>query len=141
MTTRHPPFFSTPEPALEETVHFGKPEDRARELENIRLEYTKSRETDRLPRKTDKVSDLASSSPEPEKTPNPASYDALLENALRELDKPDLNHLLNLVLTELRSRESDQIKADVITHSKRLSFKLPLEETPSPAEMDIAADI
>ena len=127
MTTLPYSFFSTTELAPEETVHFGKPEDRVREAENLRQEYTKSKERARLSQLKKSDSYASSVSLEPEKKPEANSYESQLEVALKEVDKTDLNHLLNLVLTELRSRESDQIKKDVLTHSKKLRFKVPPE--------------
>ena len=45
---------------------------------------------------------------------------AALKMYLGSLNKEHLNHVLNEVLTELRRRESEQIKKDVLTHSKSL---------------------
>jgi hypothetical protein len=39
---------------------------------------------------------------------------------LKSLDPEQLDHALNEVLAEMRRRESDQIRKDVLTHSQSL---------------------
>lgn len=126
MNPRPFPFFSLAGPAPEETDHFGRPEDRAREAENIRLEYIESKKTGLLPGLSHQIS---RESPYPTIKPQAAPYTVLLKNALEEVDYIDLNLLLGLVLTELRTRESEQIKEDILTHSKKLRFDAPPEES------------
>ncbi len=130
MNHRPAPFFSLAERAPEETDHFGKPEDRARELENIRLEYLECKKTGRLP---GPITHEPLGLPDPESDSDDTPYADMLKTALEEVDYTDLNLLLNLVLTELRTRESDQMKEDILTHSKKLHL------TPSPE--DYAADL
>ena len=43
-----------------------------------------------------------------------------LEGYLKSLDEAGLDEALNEVLTEIRRRESDQMKKDVLTHSQSL---------------------
>jgi hypothetical protein len=48
-----------------------------------------------------------------------------LEGYLKSLDDAELDEALNEVLAEIRRRESDQMKKDVLTHSQSLRlFKL-----------------
>lgn len=46
-----------------------------------------------------------------------------LQTYLTSLDTVCLNHTLNEVLTELRKRESEKIKKDVVTHTQSLRLK------------------
>ena len=43
-----------------------------------------------------------------------------LEGYLKSLDEVQLDEALNEVLAEMRRRESDQMKKDVLTHSQSL---------------------
>jgi hypothetical protein len=43
-----------------------------------------------------------------------------LEGYLKSLDEAQLDDALNEVLAEMRRRESDQMKKDVLTHSQSL---------------------
>ena len=52
---------------------------------------------------------------------SPAEEDAL-KSYLRSLDKDELNLVLNEVLIEQRSRDSEQLKKDFLTHSKSLAM-------------------
>lgn len=45
---------------------------------------------------------------------------ATLQTYLKSLDKQQLDQLLHEVLVELRGREIEQMKKDVLTHSKSL---------------------
>ena len=45
---------------------------------------------------------------------------ARLQVYLKSLDHDDLDQVLNDVLAEIRSRETEQMKKDVLTHSQRL---------------------
>ncbi len=47
---------------------------------------------------------------------------AALLDYLKSLSHDDLDELLNEVLVEIRSRESDDIKSDVLRHSQKLSL-------------------
>jgi hypothetical protein len=125
------PFFSLAGPAAEETDQFGNPEDRARDLETIRLEYLECKKTGRLPGVADPVSHESHNFPNPGTEPDTDPYAVLLKEALEEVDYVDLNLLLNLVLTELRVREADQMKEDILTHSKKLHL-IPDPEAPAP---------
>jgi hypothetical protein len=41
---------------------------------------------------------------------------------LKSLSHHDLDELLNEVLVEIRSRESDELKKDILRHSQKLSM-------------------
>jgi hypothetical protein len=45
---------------------------------------------------------------------------ARLQGYLKSLDEEQLDEVLNEVLQEIRSRESEQMKKDVLTHSQKL---------------------
>jgi hypothetical protein len=49
---------------------------------------------------------------------------ARLQGYLKSLDEGELDEVLNEVLEEIRSREAEQMKKDVLTHSQKL--RLPL---------------
>ena len=48
---------------------------------------------------------------------------ATLKTYLYSLDTVQLGHTLNEVLTELRKRESNKIKKEVLTHSQSLRVR------------------
>ena len=50
---------------------------------------------------------------------------ARLQGYLKSLGEEELDEVLNEVLEEIRSRETEQIKKDVLTHSQKL--RLPLK--------------
>jgi hypothetical protein len=43
----------------------------------------------------------------------------------KKLEMDQLNEVLCAVLLEMRARETDQLKADMLTHSKQLRSKKP----------------
>jgi hypothetical protein len=45
---------------------------------------------------------------------------ARLQVYLKSLSHDELDHVLNDVLVEIRSRETEQMKKDVLTHSQKL---------------------
>ena len=45
----------------------------------------------------------------------------------KSLQMEELNEVLGFVLSELRSRETNQMRQDVITHSKSLRLKVPIK--------------
>ena len=45
----------------------------------------------------------------------------------QSLQMEELNEVLCYVLSELRSRETNQLRQDVITHSKSLRLKCPIK--------------
>ncbi len=45
---------------------------------------------------------------------------ARLQGYLKSLDEQELDEVLNEVLEEIRSRETEQMKKDVLTHSQKL---------------------
>ena len=58
---------------------------------------------------------------------------ARLQGYLKTLNTDELDEVLNEVLQEIRSRETEQMKQDVLTHSQklRLTRKPRHEEPPS----------
>ncbi|MCE0521644.1 MAG: hypothetical protein LV480_01890 [Methylacidiphilales bacterium] len=52
--------------------------------------------------------------------------DGRLEGYLKSLDEEQLDQALNEVLAEMRRRESEQMKQDVLTHSQTLRLRRPL---------------
>ena len=51
---------------------------------------------------------------------------ALLCTYFKSLQMEDLNDVLGRVLSEMRSRETEKMRQDVITKSKSLRLKFPL---------------
>ena len=51
---------------------------------------------------------------------NHETENARLLGYLKTLDSNELDQVLNEVLQEIRSRETEQIKKDVLSHSQRL---------------------
>ncbi len=51
---------------------------------------------------------------------NPEPETARLQGYLKSLDEEQLDEVLSEVLEEIRSRESEQMKKDVLTHSQKL---------------------
>jgi hypothetical protein len=51
---------------------------------------------------------------------NPEQKNGMLLGYLKTLTEEQLDQALNEVLAEMRKRESDQIKKDVLTHSQSL---------------------
>jgi hypothetical protein len=51
---------------------------------------------------------------------NNETENARLLGYLKTLDSDELDQVLNEVLQEIRSRESEQMKKDVLSHSQRL---------------------
>jgi len=47
-----------------------------------------------------------------------------LAGYLKKLDSDELDQVLNEVLQEIRSRETEQLKKDVLTHSQKLRLTL-----------------
>jgi hypothetical protein len=50
-------------------------------------------------------------------------YTATLQGYLKSLDEPQLDQALNEILGEIRRRESEQMKRDVLTHSQALRLQ------------------
>jgi hypothetical protein len=51
---------------------------------------------------------------------NPEPETARLQGYLKSLDEEQLDEVLNEVLEEIRTRETEQMKKDVLTHSQKL---------------------
>ncbi len=51
---------------------------------------------------------------------NHEQENARLQGFLKNLDSDELDQVLNEVLQEIRSRETEQMKKDVLTHSQKL---------------------
>jgi hypothetical protein len=50
-------------------------------------------------------------------------YTATLQGYLKSLDEIELDQALNEILGEMRRRESEQMKRDVLTHSQALRLQ------------------
>ncbi len=51
---------------------------------------------------------------------NPEPETARLQGYLKSLDEQQLDEVLSEVLEEIRNREAEQMKKDVLTHSQKL---------------------
>ena len=51
---------------------------------------------------------------------NPEPETVRLQGYLKSLDETQLDEVLNEVLEEIRTRETEQMKKDVLTHSQKL---------------------
>ncbi len=68
--------------------------------------------------------------PASQETPRQAEPDqtgASIQDYLKSLDQEQLDQVLSEVLTEVRSRESEQMKRDVLTHSQKLRLQRPID--------------
>ena len=92
-------------------------QSRVYDAEKIRREFIKSQ----VP-----LAPPDSETPIPDEAPqqvDTASSGAALQEYLRSLNQEQLDQVLNEVLTEVRTRESEQMKRDVLTHSQKLRLR------------------
>jgi len=57
----------------------------------------------------------------------PEPTGATIQDYLKSLDQEQLDQVLSEVLTEVRSRDSEQMKRDVLTHSQKLRLQRPID--------------
>ena len=58
---------------------------------------------------------------------NPEPETARLQGYLKSLGEDELDEVLDEVLAEIRTRESEQMKKDVLTHSQKLRLRRKLK--------------
>lgn len=105
----------------EEDLPLRHRQSRVYDAEKIRQEFIKSQGALTTP------VNQASSAIETTSQAKPDQSNAGFQDYLKSLDHEQLDQVLNEVLIEVRSRESEQVKRDVLTHSQKLRLRRQTE--------------
>ena len=111
------PLPSPDEVPLQEDLPLRNRQSRVYDAEKIRQEFIQSQVPSAPP---------DCETPTPDEAPqqvDTVSSGAALQEYLRSLSQEQLDQVLNEVLTEVRTRESEQMKRDVLTHSQKLRLR------------------